>query len=201
MVIRRLRTPHVLAIEYLYHSDRLILSIVERLTASRRRWRRDLVLVDLGRESLIHDSATMTRAPNDAVGFSVSLVQRSSRVPRRDATTRRPFSRMAPRKPDTQWVHFRCAQGHKSNVGASPAPQRYSRSLPPTADASITADHSSGIRDLLFRLSLSTSPMRATQVSTYYFRAFRRFWPSVWLRVPLAPHAWLWCTPLFRAIG
>jgi len=33
---------------------------------------------------------------------------------------RRPFSRMAPRKPDTQWVHFRRAQGQNSDVGALP---------------------------------------------------------------------------------
>ena len=30
--------------------------------------------------------------------------------------TRRSFSRMASRKPDTQWVHFRCVQGQRSRT-------------------------------------------------------------------------------------
>lgn len=48
---------------------------------------------------------------------------------RHDAIARRPFSRMAPRKPDTQWVHFRCVQGQRSRTWglhlSAPARIRY----------------------------------------------------------------------------
>lgn len=108
-------------------------------------------------------------------------------------TARHPFSRMAPRKPDTQWVHFRRAQGQKSDVGAPPSRTLFA--LPYTGPLrSIRGGHSSGMHDLLFCCSLSASQVRA-QVSAHYFHASRRFWPSVWLRVPLAPHAWYRRTP------
>jgi len=47
------------------------------------------------------------------------------------AVARHPFSRMAPRKPDTQWVHFRCVQGQREVGRGDPTcpPSRASLSM------------------------------------------------------------------------
>lgn len=115
-------------------------------------------------------------------------------LPLRADMTRRPFSRMAPRKPDTQWVHFRCVQGQRSRTWgphlSTPArviihAPRFTGPLRPVTRPYAGTAH----RECVICSFAVLSPLpRFTGV--HYFHAFRRFRPSVWLRVPFAPHAW-----------
>lgn len=108
----------------------------------------------------LDDENLRTYAPGTAT-LRGSRWQPPSPFPRalHDAIARRPFSRMAPRKPDTQWVHFRCVQGQRSRTWgphlSAPARNRYPMRrapCPPRAPYGLLMRPlSSGMHDLLSR--------------------------------------------------
>lgn len=154
--------------------DRLIQSIVERLVDDDVA---NLVLVDLGRESLIHDSAarvsvdnqTLLRWVRSMLCYSLLFVGVSPR-------SRHYVSPVFPDGP-TETGHNGSAsaerQGQKSDVGALPGSFPLQAPYGLCVSSMPRVDHSSGIRDLLFRSfsSLFTSLMVYRCLCTFIISA------------------------------